>query len=270
MSNSYVIINDNQENVLKIQSLCSEFQSLHFVAFANNYEDGLNAILEFQPSLIFLEIDPLNKKSKLSLLLINELHRYLKVIPKIVVTAKNGSLAYDAIKYGAFDYLIAPITLLELRKTILKFEKDIEINSVTEKTDAVQSPLFIDNDISKRKFGKEPLTICIKSYGDYRFINANDILYFQADNNSTDIHLNNGEMITAFKTLKHFENVLPSEFYRIHNSYIANIKHISRIHTGNSVCFIKNTTSKIPFSKSYKGNIDQIILAISSSDYLEI
>jgi hypothetical protein len=29
-----------------------------------------------------------------------------------------------------------------------------------------------------------------------------------ADNNSTDIHLNGGEMITAFKTLKHFEGVL--------------------------------------------------------------
>ena len=47
MNNSYVIINDNQENVLKIQTLCDEFQSLHFVASANNYADGVNAILEF-------------------------------------------------------------------------------------------------------------------------------------------------------------------------------------------------------------------------------
>lgn len=270
MSNPYVIITDNKENVLKIQSLCDEFQSLHLVAFADNYNDGLDAILEFQPTLVFLEIDPKDKKSNLSLLLINELYRYLKVIPKIVVTAQNGNLAYEAIKFGVFDYLVSTFTRSEFRKTILKFEKAVEINFGQTEKNLVQSPLFIDNDAPLKISKEEPLTICIKSYGDYRFINATDILYFQADNNSTDIHLNNGEMITAFKTLKHFENVLPAKFYRIHNSYIVNIKHISRIHTGNAVCFIKNTTTKIPFSKSYKGNIDQIILAISSSDYLEI
>jgi DNA-binding LytR/AlgR family response regulator len=51
----------------------------------------------------------------------------------------------------------------------------------------------------------EEARVCIKSYGDHRYIDARDICYLQADNNSTDIHLNGGEMITAFKTLKHFE-----------------------------------------------------------------
>jgi DNA-binding LytR/AlgR family response regulator len=41
------------------------------------------------------------------------------------------------------------------------------------------------------------LILCIKSYGDYRYIDARDICYLQADNNSTDIHLNSGEMVTA-------------------------------------------------------------------------
>jgi DNA-binding LytR/AlgR family response regulator len=64
-----------------------------------------------------------------------------------------------------------------------------------------------------------------------------DICYLQADNNSTDIHLNNGEMVTAFKTLKHFEGALLFPFVRIHNSYIVN-SYISRIHR-NAVCYIK-------------------------------
>ena len=116
----------------------------------------------------------------------------------------------------------------------------------------------------------KPLIICVKSYGDYRFIEAKDICYLQADNNSTDIHLFNGEMITAFKTLKHFENVLSFPFIRIHNSYIVNIDYVSRIHTGNSVCYIKNTTTKLPFSKSYKENVDAIINSITKGNYLEI
>ena len=89
-------------------------------------------------------------------------------------------------------------------------------------------------------------------------------------NNSTDIHLSSGEMITAFKTLKHFESVLKYPFVRIHNSYIVNIEYVSRIHTGNAVCHIKDTTTKLPFSKSYKENIDAIINTIASGNYLEI
>lgn len=116
----------------------------------------------------------------------------------------------------------------------------------------------------------QPLVICVKSYGDYRYIDADEICYLQADNNSTDIHLNTGEMITAFKTLKHFEGVLQSPFIRIHNSYIVNITYIGRIHTGNSVCHLKNSTVKLPFSKSYKDNIDLIINQIASGNYLEI
>jgi DNA-binding LytR/AlgR family response regulator len=125
-----------------------------------------------------------------------------------------------------------------------------------------------DDDVSNND--DKPLIICVKSYGDYRFIEAKDICYLQADNNSTDIHLYNGEMITAFKTLKHFENVLVSPFVRIHNSYIVNIDYVSRIHTGNSVCYIKNTTTKLPFSKSYKENVDAIINSITKGNYLEI
>jgi len=102
---------------------------------------------------------------------------------------------------------------------------------------------------------QKPLIICIKSYGDYRYINADDICYFQADNNSTDIHLNSGEMITAFKTLKHFESILDFPFIRIHNSYIVNRNFISRIQAGNSLCFIRNSLKKSLF----QGPINRIL-----------
>lgn len=265
MNNSYVIINDNHENVLKIRSLCDDFQNLHLLAVASGFDDGIDVILEMQPSLIFLEIDPENVESKLSLSLISELYRYLKIVPKIIVTAKDESLAYQAIKYGVFDYLPAPFRASDFRKAMLRFEKSFdEITTFPSKE--------IGNEVAEKETTKtqKPLTLCIKSYGDYRFIDASDVIYFQADNNSTDIHLASGEMITAFKTLKHFEKILPSEFFRIHNSYIVNMNFISRIHTGNSVCYIKNSATKIPFSKSYKSNIDKIIAVISDSDYLEI
>lgn len=307
---------------------------------ADNYEDGIDIVLEYHPDVIFLEIDPQEEESKLSLAFINELHRYLSVIPKIIVTTTNDALCLQSYKYGVFDYLINPIETKELRKSIFRLDKETSNNSFysnvpnkinatsitvphspeiessimeseitpielvtvevqeevietnksethTEEINDVEETELIDNkiDISEEvanepkennttfeiKGGKDkPLIICVKSYGDYRYIDAKDICYLQADNNSTDIHLNTGEMITAFKTLKHFEGVLSYPFVRIHNSYILNIDYVSRIHTGNAVCHIKNTTTKLPFSKSYKENIDAIIATIASGNYLEI
>ena len=300
---------------------------------ADNYDDGIDIVLEHNPDVIFLEIDPLDKESNLSLGLINELYRYLSKVPKVIVTTKNDSLCLNAFKYGVFDYLINPIETKEVRKTIFRLDKELESNTViaskpqnpvqvsnvnpveTEKSDLDEVVLnelieesiseeLIENDLITDEYSdaiieseeviavvedkntdvedksvtllqtentkEKPLIICVKSYGDYRYIEAKDICYLQADNNSTDIHLNTGEMITAFKTLKHFEGLLTYPFVRIHNSYIVNIDYVSRIHTGNAVCHIKNTTTKLPFSKSYKENIDAIIATIASGNYLEI
>ncbi len=338
---TFVIIDDNQDNALKTKAKAESFQNMHFLAMSDNYEDGLDVVLEHNPDIIFLEIDPHDKESKLSLALINELHRYLSVVPKIFVTTSNDALCLEAIKYGVFDYLIHPIESKDLRKSIFRLEKELGvINSIkptipvsnvvsvvakqevlAEKTPVILEEENVIDDIlleseesiqeveeeaknvsdseeietsllqeeltpaevvpekTERKseivlkteiVKEKPLIICVKSYGDYRYIDAKDIAYLQADNNSTDIHLNSGEMITAFKTLKHFEGVMTYPFVRIHNSYIVNIDYVSRIHTGNSVCHIKNTTTKLPFSKSYKENIDAIIGTIASGNYLEI
>ncbi len=327
MRHSFIIIDDESESILKTLSVAARFQNLHFVASASSYEEGLNLILEHQPAIVFLEINPLKKESNLSLMLINELYRYLNVIPKIIVTSSNKELAYEALKHGAFDYLAKPIDGNDLRKSILLYEKALKLPStfnskeipelvpVKQQANTIIIPETAINEIPVNDFKVEvveetqsildssevntetiatadsqeveelvkvvpfqsevhkedkPLIICVKSYGDYRFIEAKDICYLQADNNSTDIHLYNGEMITAFKTLKHFENVLSFPFIRIHNSYIVNIDYVSRIHTGNSVCYIKNTTTKLPFSKSYKENVDAIINSITKGNYLEI
>ena len=329
----YIIIDDDQESVLKTKAIADGFSELVFVASANNYSDGLNLILENSPKLIFLEVDPTDTTSNLSLSFINELYRYLKVIPKIIITTTRKDFAFVAIEYEVADYIIKPVKRIDFIKSILKIKKSIgeegvfiaqnqvfnapqelteeEPKSAVDFQETIEKPLSPDDiqetvedeiqspddfqetvedekpildetkELSEEHIPdtfvqqivpivEQPLILCIKSYGDYRYIDANDICYFQADNNSTDIHLNNGEMVTAFKTLKHFENILSFPFTRIHNSYIVNRNYISRIHTGNAVCYIKNSATKLPFSKSYKENIDLIISDFANGNYLEI
>jgi two-component system LytT family response regulator len=265
---SYIIIDDDAESILKTKKIADGFSGLTFVASATNYEQGLNLVLEHNPSIIFLEINPENILSNLSLAFINELHRFLSHIPKIIITTAKKELAYEAIQYNVFDYLLKPVMPIDLIKTLLKLEKSVlDINAVEINKEIPSSVLPF---VQSTKNITEPLIICIKSYGDYRYITATDICYFQADNNSTDIYLNSGEMITAFKTLKHFESILSHPFIRIHNSYIINKNYISRIHNGSSVCYIKNSSKKIPFSKTYKSNVDLIIADFSKGNYLEV
>jgi DNA-binding LytR/AlgR family response regulator len=264
---SYIIIDDNAESILETKTIAEGFPELTFLASATNYPKALQLVLEHKPSLIFIEIDPKDLSSNLSLYFINELYRYLSVMPKIIVTTSKRELAYEAIQYGVFDYLLKPILQIDMLKTVLKLDKaTLETESIKIRNE-INAVIPV---LQKPQIAEQPLTICIKSYGDYRYLNAADITYFQADNNSTDIYLNTGEMITAFKTLKHFENVLTYPFFRIHNSYIINRNYIARIHSGNSICYLKNSTKKIPFSKTYKSNIDLIITDFIIGNYLEV
>jgi DNA-binding LytR/AlgR family response regulator len=269
MNYTYIIIDDDPESVSKTKAIASEFSELNFLASADNYADGVNLILKHMPRLVFLEIDPINKDSNLSLQLINGLLMYLKELPKIVITTKKKDFAFDCIKYEVIDYLLKPLLVIDFVKLVHKLNK---INTEDEVV-LVQNPSSSEKRGSLANFEslnkKKSFILCVKSYGDHRYIDSDDIAYFQADNNSTDIHLKNGEMITAFKTLKHFETVLTNPFIRIHNSYIVNRNFISRIHTGNSLCYIKKTTIKLPFSKSYKTNVDFIISEFANENYIE-
>ncbi|HEU0136028.1 MAG TPA: DNA-binding response regulator, partial [Flavobacterium sp.] len=123
MTHSYIIIDDNRASLEQTLSLTSRFPALQLAGTAGNYEDGLNLILEHNPELVFLEIDPADKQSRLSLALINELYRYLTIIPKIIVTTGMTDLAYEAIRHEVFDYLIKPIEVHAFRRTLFRLGK---------------------------------------------------------------------------------------------------------------------------------------------------
>ena len=103
-----------------------------------------------------------------------------------------------------------------------------------------------------------PQTLCLKSYRDFQYLNTDDILYLQADNNATEFVMKDGTTNNAFKTLKTFEQQMPPNFVRIHQSYIVNINYISGISYGRGLCTLKLRKLQLPFSKSYRNNIDEL------------
>ncbi|KAA1242786.1 LytTR family DNA-binding domain-containing protein [Aquimarina sp. RZ0] len=245
MKYPYIIIDNDQNSAHAIQISLENHNDYICTGIATNEQDALNLILERKPRLVFLDPEtPGADGAKTHYNLLSELTRYMSHLPEFVIVTKTIDYAIEGIRHRVLDYILKPSIKSQLIKTVHRFEKDFDE--------------VLDN------------TLCFRSYGDYRFVNIDDVLYLKADSNTTDFVMSNGNKVEAFKTLKHFQNLLPDHFVRIHNSYIINTKYVSRIHFGKAKCAIKNTTDMIPFSKSYKTNVEEIKDTLAKNSLLHV
>lgn len=194
-------------------------------------DDATNKILKYNPQYIFLDLD--TPAIKEPFIFVKELFPYLEYFPQFIAISRSKAAAYEVIKSDFIDYLLKPLAEIEVRKTLMKIKKK-------EKNTAPK--------------------LCVKSYSDYKFLDIPEILYLQADNNTTDFYLISEKKISAFKTLGHFENFLPTNFMRVHNSFIVNVDQIYRINYGKFRISLKGveTTHEIPFSKTYRDQVNFI------------
>lgn len=231
MEYTFSIIGCDRQVVDQIKTLTGPYTDFRCVSVSEGYEESLDCVLKYGPSMVFVD---LNKHGQLKnpFCLVNELNQYLEELPQFVGISAHKEIAYEAIKNQFFDFLLQPLSEFEMRKCLIKYKK-----------------------ILNRKNSEK---LCLKSYSDYRFLTFEDILYLKADNNTTDFYLTQGRKVSAYKTLKHFEDSLPQKFMRIHNSYIINTSQVIRINYGRSLIALQGCTPEVPFSKSYKAQVDQL------------
>ncbi len=229
MEYTYNIIDQNAASKLQLQLYLEEYEDLVCTGIATNASKGMDTILKSSPELVLINLD---EDGMEYFQMVTELNQYLNSLPLIIGYSTTKKYAYNAIKSGFFDYWILPHNEFDVRKTILRLRKKHPKQDI-------------------------PATLCLKTYNDYRYLDTRDILYLKSDNNSTDFHMSDGNVITAFKTLKSFEEQLPKGFVRIHQSYILNSRYVSRINYGKSICTLNHGQGEeLPFSKTYKDRID--------------
>jgi DNA-binding LytR/AlgR family response regulator len=237
MQFSYILI-DSSDYLESTLEHIKEYDNFLCVAICKTRKDAINKILELKPNVVFLSINSAqNESDSISFSILSELHEFLDELPTIIVLSDVKEAAYEAYQRGVSGYLLTPVDSNELRKCLMRYQKTHKV-------------LYKD-------------TISIKSNGDYNFIRSSEIVYLKADSNTTDFYLKSGKVISAYKTLKHFEKLLPFYFFRIHHGYVINIQYVSRINLGKNSCYLQNNEIILPFSRTYKTNIDTIILRIS-------
>lgn len=226
MEKKFCILNCETSETEKILSLFEEFPDFACTGISQNYDESFNLVLSTQPALIIIDIDHnyINSiNSPFSFVI--ELFQFLDYSPAFIAISSSTQLAYNVIKLGFCDFLLKPLSELDLRKSLSRL---------------------------KKSFKDEIAKICIKSNSDHRFIDLDCILFLQADNNTTDFYLLDESKITGYETLKYYEGILPIRFLRIHNSYVVNTKFLTRINFSKSNLYLKGFPETIPFSRSHR------------------
>lgn len=159
---------------------------------------------------------------------------------KVIFITAYEKYAIDAIRKGAFDYLLKPVNVVELKNCIQRIReiKSLEIQH-QEKEHLPEDAL-----VFRSKIG-------VSSMDSIDYFDIADVRYLKADGKYTVICLKD-QTITSSKNLKMFEFVLPEDsFMRVHHSYLVNIAEVKRFKKDDTMLVLKDGT-EIPVSKSRK------------------
>ena len=145
----------------------------------------------------------------------------------IIFTTAYDQYAIKAIRFAAFDYLLKPVDIEELKTAVAKIDEKEKAKAKNDAlTTAKQVELLRENmEQPKKQLHK----LAIPSLDGLFFYDISDVAHLEANSNYTNIYLSNKTKIVASKTLKEFEDILPeSIFFRTHHSHIINLNYIKR------------------------------------------
>jgi len=158
----------------------------------------------------------------------------------VFVTAYNH-YAIDALNAHACYYLMKPVSIDEL------------IKAVDYVSDIKQKENALVDQILKPKINSIEGKITIPQQNGFDVLETSNILYCKADDNYTEIYLQNKKKKLVSKTLKYFEDALKeSGFARVHKSYLVNVDEIRKYVKGKGGSVILSNGKEIMVSASKK------------------
>lgn len=243
--NKVVIIDDEPLARSIVKEYLQKHTDLELVAECGDGFEGVKAIQQYQPDLVFLDIQmpKINGFEMLEL---------LDQPPAVIFTTAFDEFAIKAFEAHAIDYLLKPFNLERFNKALAKW-KEQKANVTENKTPglletASQSPA-------------QNHRVVVKNGSKIKIIPVHDIFYLEAADDYVKIHTSEGYFLKN-KTMSHFEQVLDEQlFVRSHRSYIINIQQITRIdpyEKDNHVAVLR-TGAKVPVSRSGYGKLKTVL-----------
>ena len=240
-----VLIDDDESNLSSLsEKISNHCKQVRIIDCCDNPEEGIRIIDELKPDLVFLDIEMPQMNGFVMLQQLT-----YKNFDLIFVTAYDH-YAIKAIRSCALDYLVKPVEIEELKRAVSRAEEKKK-----QPYSSSQLDLLIQH-LQK----KQIKLLTIPTSDGLQFINIENIIYLEASDNYSNIYLSTNQKFLVSRTLKDFEELLPTDiFIRIHHSTIVNKFYVDKYIRGEGGQVVMRNGNVLDVSKRKKSDFLQAI-----------
>jgi two-component system LytT family response regulator len=237
----FIVDDEFQSRNLLGKLLLEHFPGVIVAGQASNVAEGLAGINEFDPGLVFLDIE-MNGETGFDLLRKIEKRNF-----KIIFVTAHDAYALKAFRFNAVDYLLKPIVLEELKEAVERVIHQLPEKKITSDAQLENLAQFIQN---PKKVNDK---IAVPTSDGFVLVSLQDIVYCKANGNYTEFHLTNNKHLLSSYTLKQYHELLVEQnFFRAHRSFLINLAHVKMYRRGEGGTIIMNDGSEIELSRQNK------------------
>lgn len=243
--NKVIIIDDEPLARSIVKEYLQKHPQLELQAECSDGFEGVKAIQQYEPDLIFLDIQmpKINGFEMLEL---------LEPQPAVIFTTAFDEYAIKAFEAHAVDYLLKPFNQERFDKAIAKWQEQKSTGTEQSPADLLETASLSPGQSQR---------IVVKNGSKIKIIPVHDVFYLEAADDYVKIHTQEGYFLKN-KTMNHFERVLEGhQFVRCHRSYIVNIQQITRIdpyEKDNHVAVLR-AGAKVPVSRGGYGKLKSVL-----------
>lgn len=240
-----IIIDDELNSIAMMEWLLATYcPEIQVVGTCNSAEAGIQSIRELNPQLVFLDIEMPKMNGFEMLEQLGQIHF------EVIFTTAYDKFAVRAFRYSALDYLLKPVDPEDLAATVARLKKKNSAPS-REQMELLFQSLTTPKNQTER--------IALSTGDGLVFVQTKDIAYCQAESNYTHVVLADNRKILVAKTLKEIDETLSGkDFFRVHNSYLVNINHISKFVRGDGGYILMPDNTQITISRSRRDEFFQL------------
>jgi two-component system LytT family response regulator len=232
-----ILIDDEPLARSLVREFLAAYPDMEIVAECNDGFEGLKAIQQFEPDLIFLDI----QMPRINGFEMLELADHP---PAVIFTTAYDEYAIRAFDSQAVDYLLKPFSRERFDKAITRWRELFENRNFKPATDSLLETASLSPQQRER--------IVVKSGHSIVVIPVGEIHYLEAADDYVKIFTSRGSWLKN-RTMSQFEAILdPAFFLRVHRSFIVNLSEINRVepHEKDSHVLLLRNGKVIPVSKS--------------------
>jgi two-component system, LytTR family, response regulator len=232
-----ILIDDEPLARSIVKEYLQHYPNIQVVQECNDGFEGVKAIMQHEPDLIFLDIQ-MPKISGFEML------ELIEEPPAVIFTTAFDEYAIKAFENNAVDYLLKPFSRERFDKAIRKLTE--QQNKPAEKPDNTS---LLE---TAAQLPQQNRRIVVKIAGRIRIIPVDEVHFLEAADDYVKIHTKDGNFIKN-RTMGSFEQVLDAhQFVRCHRSYIVNVQFITRLdpYEKESYLAILKSGEKVPVSKA--------------------